>query len=223
LISSPSSLATKWNAGWAEILSQGRNLTYPAHASQVSIFNQPDHMSTTHHDGIWFMAAWLYIEPTPRVDRRRTQSIAITSRGRPREQPTVWSRRTLLSLSELWPFSSALPVQRYTFTCKRYQFRKCVKLHAKSQNAMQNLLLGVTCRSRTTVCHLHYSGYIPGCSTTTPPTRGYHSIMLIHDSLDTEAFQYLLSTISWFYVPPDPCGPAAPCYTHHYRELIPLR
>ena len=90
-------------------------------------------------------------------------------------------------------------------------FRKCVKLHAKSQNAMQNLLLGVTCRSRTTVCHLHYSGYIPGCSTTTPPTRGYHSIMLIHDSLDTEAFQYLLSTISWFYVPPDPCGPAAPC------------
>jgi len=88
---------------------------------------------------------------------------------------------------------------------------------------MQNLLLGVTCRSRTTVCHLHYPGYIPGCSTTTPPTRGYHSIMLIHDSLDTEAFQCLLSTIPWFYVPPDPCGPAAPCFCHHYRELIPLR
>ena len=56
LISSPSSLATKWNAGWAEILSQSRTLTYSAHASQASIFNPPDHMGTTHHElkyGLW--------------------------------------------------------------------------------------------------------------------------------------------------------------------------
>ena len=192
LISSPSSLATKWNAGWAEILSQGTlsiwtaidqcDILNPAHASQVSIFNPPDHMSTTHHDGIWFMAAWLYIEPTPRVDRRRTQSIATTSRGRPREQPTVWSRRTLLSLSELWPFSSALPVQRNTVTCKH-----------KFRNRVINILLGVTCRSRTTSGHLLFlrSAILARYSSTTKqtPTRGYHSIMLIHDSLDTEAFQ----------------------------------
>ena len=29
----------------------GQHLTYPAHASQVSIFNPPDHMSTAHRKG----------------------------------------------------------------------------------------------------------------------------------------------------------------------------
>ena len=141
LISSPSSLATKWNAGWAEILSQGTlsiwtaidqcDILNPAHASQVSIFNPPDHMSTTHHDGIWFMAAWLYIEPTPRVDRRRTQSIAITSRGRPREQPTVWSRRTLLSLHWTLTVFFRLACSEVHIHLQTLPFRKCVKLHAQ--------------------------------------------------------------------------------------------
>ena len=80
--------------------------------------------------------------------------------------------------------------------------------------------LGVSCRPRTTASHLPIDQMR---QYDLQPTRGYHSIMSIHDSLDTEAFSRLLSTIERFNVPPDPCRPAAPCYQHPYKELIPLR
>ena len=45
------------------------------------------------------------------------------------------------------------------------------------------------------------------------PTRGYHSIMFIHDSLDTEAFQYLLKhcdNLFFFTCPQTLAGPLPP-------------
>ena len=55
--------------------------------------------------------------------------------------------------------------------------------------------LGEACRPRTTECHFS-AVLITTDSTTLQPTRRYHSIMLIHDSLDTGAFQQLSSAIS---------------------------
>ena len=70
-------------------------------------------------------------------------------------------------------------------------------------------LLGVCYRPRTTVDHLfacpHIADNLLCKQIDLQPTRGYHSIMLIHDSLDTEAFSiYLLSTIVLILRAPGP-------------------
>ena len=43
------------------------------------------------------------------------------------------------------------------------------------------------------------------------PARRYHSIMLIHDSLDTRAFSISPALYTGFNVPPDPRESTASC------------
>ena len=53
------------------------------------------------------------------------------------------------------------------------------------------------------------------------PTRLYHSIMFIHDSLGTGAFSNSPALYCVFNVPPDPRGPTAACWRHPSGSLSP--
>ena len=54
------------------------------------------------------------------------------------------------------------------------------------------------------------------------PTRRYHSIMLIHDSLDTEAASSSSALANRFNVPPDSCESTVACLWLPFEELNPL-
>ena len=55
------------------------------------------------------------------------------------------------------------------------------------------------------------------------PTRRFHSVMLIHDSIAREAFSISSNHYTGVILrAPDSCESTAACCAHLYRELIPL-
>ena len=140
-----------------------------------------------------FTMAWLYIKPIREVgsneptgdpvDSDPTSCQGINTRFGAKSQ--CWADGLVLArLSypyiECWPFSPVLPVRM------RLTFRRCGLSSTYH-------LIPLACWYRETDRNSYRTDRLRQYDI--KPTRRYHSVMLIHDSLDTEAFSTLLSTI----------------------------
>jgi hypothetical protein len=150
------------------------------------------------------MVAWLYIEPSREVDPKRPAGDPVDSDQAQKYMPNRRSDPRGLSYP-YWNFD------RFHPPC----------LFIKYLSILVDILL--RCGLSPTYHVMPLTRLNVQYDIT--PTRRYHSILLIQDSLDTGAFSIdIISPALYevFNVPPDPCGSTAACSAQGYRELIPL-
>ena len=166
---------------------------------------------------LWVVTvAWLYIKPFRNVSSKEPTGDPVDSdpdvlaAEAALPEPTVWSQKGFATPVKLWPFSPILPVlEKYIFTLLNGAIEKFCDLKGiflvgqvplflknflkiactfalhveKKEKAKKNIFF-----TRCGLSSTYHLVPLTLLQYDTKPTRQYDSIMLIHDSSDTEVF-----------------------------------